>query len=197
MTPKHNLNTRNVFFLLQLVGLEVLLSVLHWSKSTNSTYPSHRTPSRITKKSSHKMIRNHRFRTLGTFKQLSWKKQLSRFFFHFQAIFFSQCSRANICVGELGKHWFRLWIVACLATNHYLNKFWIFVNWIHRNKLQWHLNRNKTIFSWQCIWKCRLRNSDHFVLWNWVKAGAFSISKITPLIPRSTSSIKVRHHFKV
>ena len=33
------------------------------------------------------MIENYRFWTLGTFKQLSWKNQLSRIFFHFKPIF--------------------------------------------------------------------------------------------------------------
>ena len=33
------------------------------------------------------MIENHRFWTQGTFKQLSWKKQFSRIFFHFKPIF--------------------------------------------------------------------------------------------------------------
>ena len=49
-----------------------------------------------------------------------------------------------ICVGELGHHWFRLWLAACLAPSHYLNQRWLIVNWTLRNKPQWNSNRNTT-----------------------------------------------------
>ena len=39
----------------------------------------------------------------------------------------------HICVCELGQHWFRWWLVACLAPSHYLNHHWLIVNPIHRN----------------------------------------------------------------
>ena len=39
----------------------------------------------------------------------------------------------HICVRELGQHWFRWWLVACLAPSHYLNRHWLIVNPIHRN----------------------------------------------------------------
>ena len=34
-----------------------------------------------------------------------------------------------ICVNKLARHGFRLWHVACLGTNHYLNQYWSIVNW--------------------------------------------------------------------
>ena len=33
-----------------------------------------------------------------------------------------------------------------MATNHYLNQWWLFVKWTLRNKLQWNLNQNKHKF---------------------------------------------------
>ena len=33
-----------------------------------------------------------------------------------------------------------------LVTSHYLNQCWNIINWTHRNKLQWKLNRNSYIF---------------------------------------------------
>ena len=41
-----------------------------------------------------------------------------------------------------------LWIGTCLAPSHYLNQYWIIVNWTHRNKLQWNFNQNIIIFIW-------------------------------------------------
>ena len=37
---------------------------------------------------------------------------------------------------------FLLWLVVYLAPRQYLNQCWLVVNWTHRNKLQWNLNRN-------------------------------------------------------
>ena len=34
----------------------------------------------------------------------------------------------HICVGELGQHWFRLWLVAWTAPSHYLNQCLHIVN---------------------------------------------------------------------
>ena len=49
----------------------------------------------------------------------------------------------HICVDKLGKHCFRLWLVACSAPGHYyLNQCWLVVNWTPRNKFQWNTNRN-------------------------------------------------------
>ena len=45
-----------------------------------------------------------------------------------------------------GHHWFSLWLVACTATSHYLNKCWLLVSWKLRNKLPWNLNRSPNIF---------------------------------------------------
>ena len=43
----------------------------------------------------------------------------------------------HICVNELGRHWFRQWLVACLAPSHCLNQYCRIVNWTLGNKLQW------------------------------------------------------------
>ena len=43
-------------------------------------------------------------------------------------------------------HWFRWWLVAWSAPNHYLNQCWNIVNWTLRNKIQWNSNRNPNIF---------------------------------------------------
>ena len=53
----------------------------------------------------------------------------------------------HICVSELGQHWFRYWLVFCLAPSHHLNQHWRIINWTLRNKLQWNLNQNKKPFS--------------------------------------------------
>ena len=44
------------------------------------------------------------------------------------------------------QHWFRQWLVAWPAPSHYLNQCWNILIWIHRNKLQWNINRNSNIF---------------------------------------------------
>ena len=61
----------------------------------------------------------------------------------------------HICIGNLGRHWLRLWLVACLAPSHYLNQCWNIVNWTLRNKLQWNFNRNSQHFhSRKFVSKC-------------------------------------------
>ena len=51
-----------------------------------------------------------------------------------------------MCVGELGQHWLRWWLVACSAPIHYLNQWWLVVNWTTRNKFPWNLRQNSNIF---------------------------------------------------
>ena len=46
----------------------------------------------------------------------------------------------------LGQHWFKWWLVAGSAPNHYLNLCWLIVNWTLRNKLQGNSNRNTKLF---------------------------------------------------
>ena len=89
MTPKHNFNTNNGLVALKLVGLEVLhkfLCYIGQNLAIPQIQDGHRSPSWITKKPTQRMIENHRFWILGTFKQLFWKNQLSRFFFPFQSL---------------------------------------------------------------------------------------------------------------
>ena len=52
----------------------------------------------------------------------------------------------HICVGNLGHHWLRWWLVACSAPIHHLNQCWIIVNCTLGNKLLWNFNRNSNIF---------------------------------------------------
>ena len=52
----------------------------------------------------------------------------------------------HICVGELGQHRFRQWLVACSVPSHYLNQCYCIVDWTIMNKLQWNSNQNKIKF---------------------------------------------------
>ena len=42
----------------------------------------------------------------------------------------------HLYIGNLARHWFRQWLVACSAPSHYLNQCWLNVKWTLRNKLQ-------------------------------------------------------------
>ena len=50
------------------------------------------------------------------------------------------------CVGVLGHHWFRQWLVACSAPSQYRNQCWLIVNWTAGNKIRWNMNRIVFIF---------------------------------------------------
>ena len=52
-------------------------------------------------------------------------------------------------VSESGHHWFRKWLVAYSAPSHYLNQWWVIVNWTLRNKLQWNFNQNIKLFIYE------------------------------------------------
>ena len=52
----------------------------------------------------------------------------------------------HACVIELGHHCFRQWLVAFSAPSHYLNQYWLIVNWTTRNKIRWNFNRNSKSF---------------------------------------------------
>ena len=56
-------------------------------------------------------------------------------------------------------------VIACrlYAPCHYMNQFWLIVNCTLRNNLQRRSNRKGTLFIKKCVWKCRLRNDNHFV----------------------------------
>ena len=49
---------------------------------------------------------------------------------------------SHICVSGSSQRWFRKWPVAYSAPSHYLNQYWVIVNWNLTNKLQWNFNRN-------------------------------------------------------
>ena len=61
------------------------------------------------------------------------------------------------CVSELGKHWFRWWLVTCPAPSLYLSKYWLIANWTPGNNFQWNLNENFVIsILKEGIWNCCL-----------------------------------------
>ena len=71
--------------------------------------------------------------------------------------------RRHICITNLVYHWFREWLGACSAPNHYLNQCCIIVNWTLGNKLQSNCNRNYNIFiQGNAFDKCHLWNGSHF-----------------------------------
>ena len=55
----------------------------------------------------------------------------------------------HICVGELGQHWFRQWLVACSAPSHYLNQYWLVVNLTLGNQSQWNSSPNTKLFIYE------------------------------------------------
>ena len=48
----------------------------------------------------------------------------------------------HICSSESDQHLFRWGLVPCSVPSHYLNNWWIIVNWIPGNKFQLNLNQN-------------------------------------------------------
>ena len=52
----------------------------------------------------------------------------------------------HICISNLGYHWFRLWLVACSAPSHYLNRCWHIVDWTFGSKFQWNFYQHLNIF---------------------------------------------------
>ena len=52
----------------------------------------------------------------------------------------------HICIGELGKHWFSQWLVACSAPSHYLEQCLLIVNWTLGKERQWNSNGNTKLF---------------------------------------------------
>ena len=58
----------------------------------------------------------------------------------------------------------RLWLGTCSVPSHYLNQYWLIVNWTPRNKLQWNLNKNTNVFlSRKRFWQCHLLHGQPFV----------------------------------
>ena len=51
----------------------------------------------------------------------------------------------HICVSNISHHWFRLWLVACTATSHYLNQCWHVADWTRWNKFRCDFNQICTI----------------------------------------------------
>ena len=82
---------------------------------------------------------------------------------------------SHICVCQLGQHWFRKWLVAYLAPNHYLNQCWLIVNWTPRNKLQWNFDQNTKFFIHESAFEnliCEMATMLSRGSWvNWTKDG--------------------------
>ena len=53
------------------------------------------------------------------------------------------CNKECVTIGS-GKDW----LVTCLVTRHYLDHWWLMVNWnFWKNNLYWNLNQNAKLFS--------------------------------------------------
>ena len=52
----------------------------------------------------------------------------------------------HICVSKTDNYWFWWKLVTWLAASHHLNQCWLIVNWTLKNKFQWNLNKNSSIF---------------------------------------------------
>ena len=55
------------------------------------------------------------------------------------------------------------WPVACLAPSHYMYQWWLIVNLILMNRLQWNFNQNLHIFLQENAFKNVWKNFNHFV----------------------------------
>ena len=51
-----------------------------------------------------------------------------------------------IIISKQGHHWFRWWLITCLAPSHYLTQCCLFSIRLLKNKLQWNLNKDSDIF---------------------------------------------------
>ena len=74
----------------------------------------------------------------------------------------SACKKTQICVNELGHHWFR-WLVTCWMTRHYLDHWWHVVKWTLRTSVKLKSKYNNLCWR-KCISKCCLHIDSHFVL---------------------------------
>ena len=54
------------------------------------------------------------------------------------------------CISVLVHHWFRYWLVTCLASGKYLNWGWTIVYQALRNTHKWNLNQNMNFLSKRC-----------------------------------------------
>ena len=51
----------------------------------------------------------------------------------------------HICVSKLSYLWFRQWLVAWKAPNHYFKQCWNIVHWSPKNTFQWNFNQDSYI----------------------------------------------------
>ena len=60
---------------------------------------------------------------------------------------------------------FNYYDFACLTPSHYLNKYWLIVNWTLVKKFQWNLNQYTSIFTHKKSFENIVcKNSGHFML---------------------------------
>ena len=66
------------------------------------------------------------------------------------------------------RHWTGSSLVQ-VTPSHYLNQYWLIVNWTPGSIIKWNLNRNSIIFIQEnAIWKCRLPKWRVWLGWVWV-----------------------------
>ena len=70
----------------------------------------------------------------------------------------------HICVSKLYHHWFKWWLVVCLATTHYLNHWWFIVNWTLSNIFQRNFMWNSKVFIQENAYENAIyKNGSHLV----------------------------------
>ena len=68
----------------------------------------------------------------------------------------------HICISELACDWLKKWLVACLATSHYLNQCWfLLIGPLGMNYIEMWIK--KKYHTRKIIWKWCLPNGAHFV----------------------------------
>ena len=82
------------------------------------------------------------------------------------------CTRMNLLplltpYGVIGfcQHWFRLWLVTCLATSHNLNQCWIIIMWTHLYKFKWNFIWNWNIFIEETAFKNVVCKTAAILFW--------------------------------
>ena len=66
----------------------------------------------------------------------------------------NRSSADRIVVNSYNHHWYRQWLGAWTAPNHYLNQCWNIANWTLGNKLLWNFKRIPCIFIEENVFEC-------------------------------------------
>ena len=51
-----------------------------------------------------------------------------------------------LSVTEIGHHWFRWRLVACSASSHYQDQWWLLIDHTRENRFRWKIDQNQPIF---------------------------------------------------